>query len=311
MTAQCLPAGPEAYARAAVILSSGGLVALPTETVYGLAGDARSDAAIKAIYAAKGRPSHNPLITHLQVPEQARTYSHINSLAQSLIDEFWPGPLTLVLPRRDNNLALRATAGLSTIALRCPDAEWVEGLYMAGWSAPLVMPSANRSGHVSPTDAAHVMADLADHIDLVIDGGSCRAGLESTVLAFDAGQAVLLREGALPRERLEKIAGPLRSAKPDQPVASPGMLARHYAPEAALRLNAHTAASDEIMIGFGPTYPPPNLSSTADLNEAARNLYRLLRAHDAPGHKMAVAPIPETGLGRAINDRLRRAALGR
>ncbi|MGJ8559015.1 MAG: L-threonylcarbamoyladenylate synthase [Litorimonas sp.] len=306
-----MTAGSDAYARAAEILHAGGLVALPTETVYGLAGDARSETAIAAIYTAKGRPSHNPLITHLLAPEQVAVYAQIPDLATALRARFWPGPLTLVLPRRHSDLAARASAGLDTIALRCPDAPWRAGLMAAGWSGPLVMPSANLSGHVSPTSADHVRADLGDRIPLIIDGGACRRGLESTVIRIDATGATLLRSGAISEDAIAGITGPLAHPDPDGPLASPGMLARHYAPQASLRLNATDTAGGETLIGFGPAYADPNLSPSGDLSEAARNLYRLLRDLDGPTVKLAVAPIPKTGLGVAINDRLRRAALGR
>ncbi|GLQ19859.1 L-threonylcarbamoyladenylate synthase [Algimonas porphyrae] len=311
MTALIMPDGPEAYLRAAEVLRAGGLVALPTETVYGLAGDARSEAAIAAIYAAKGRPSNNPLITHLLSPESAAAYADISDLATTLMVNFWPGPLTLVLPRRRSDLAERASAGLDTLALRCPDAAWRQGLLAAGWTAPLVMPSANLSGHVSPTEASHVAADLGERIDLIIDGGPCRRGLESTVLRIDHDQATLLRHGAVAEAEIVAVTGPLGQPNPDGPLASPGMLARHYAPEAALRLNATQARDGEILIGFGPQYPAPNLSPSGNLAEAARNLFKALREWDGADRKLAVAPIPEDGLGAAVNDRLRRAALGR
>ncbi|GLQ24850.1 threonylcarbamoyl-AMP synthase [Algimonas ampicilliniresistens] len=311
MTARIMTAGPDAYAHAAEILRAGGLVALPTETVYGLAGDARSDVAITAIYAAKGRPSNNPLITHVLKSGQAHDYAHISDLAVKLMQHFWPGPLTIVVPRRDSDLALRAASGLSTIALRNPDAPWVDGLCQAGWTGPLVMPSANLSGHVSPTTAAHVMHDLGERIDLIIDGGPCKKGVESTVIRVEETRAVLLRSGAIARADIETITGPLAEPDPAGPLASPGMLARHYAPEATLRLNATEALIGEILIGFGPDYGAPNLSEAGDLSEAARNLYRMIREFDGSGQKLAIVPIPETGLGVAINDRLRRAALGR
>lgn len=311
MTAKVMTAGPDAYACAAEMLHAGGLVALPTETVYGLAGDARSDTAIAAIYDAKGRPSNNPLITHILAPDQAARYADLSELATTLMAQFWPGPLTVVLPRRRSDLAPRASAGLDTIALRCPDAPWRAGLIAAGWSAPLVMPSANLSGHVSPTRAAHVAADLGARIPLIIDGGACARGLESTVIRVDTGGATLLRSGAIPDAEIAALTGPLARPAPDGPLASPGMLARHYAPQASLRLNAITANPRETLIGFGPDYGRPNLSPSGNMTEAARNLYRLLRALDGPGQKLAVAPIPNSGLGIAINDRLRRAALGR
>lgn len=311
MSATVLKSGPDAYKAAVSCLRDGRLVALPTETVYGLAADARRDEAIAAIYAAKGRPSYNPLITHLLDPNSAGTYAELSPLAEQLIETFWPGPLTLVLPRRPSDLADRASAGLSTLALRCPDTDWREGLTKAGWTAPLVMPSANLSGHVSPTTAEHVLHDLGERIDLIIDGGPCKAGVESTVIRLDGDQATLLRQGAIPEAQLEPLTGFLRRPEPKGELASPGMLAKHYAPEARLRLNVTEAESDETLIGFGPDFPSPNLSPTGDLSEAARNLYRFLRELDGAGRKLAVAPIPETGLGAAINDRLRRAAMGR
>ncbi|WP_298918644.1 L-threonylcarbamoyladenylate synthase [uncultured Algimonas sp.] len=311
MPALTLKAGPDAYARAAALLSDGGLVALPTETVYGLAADARSDAAIRDIYTAKGRPSDNPLITHLLRAEEAARYARIPDLAAKLTIRFWPGPLTLVLPRRDSDLAARASAGLGTIALRCPDAPWRAGLVAAGWDAPLVMPSANLSGHVSPTTAAHVFHDLGDRIDLIVDGGPCARGVESTVIRVDDDGAALLRSGAVARADIEAVTSPLREPAPGAPLASPGMMHRHYAPQASLRLNAKAARDGETLIGFGPGFAGPSLSGTGDLAEAARNLYRLLRELDGPGVKLAVAPIPGGGLGAAINDRLQRAARGR
>lgn len=311
MSALILQDGPEAYQRAVQILRVGGLVALPTETVYGLAADARDTDAINSIYTVKGRPAHNPLITHLMRPEDASSYAELSPLAERFIAQFWPGPLTLVLPRLASDLSGRASAGLSTIALRCPDAPWRKGLRAAGWTHPLVMPSANLSGHVSPTRADHVAADLGEHIALIIDGGPCKAGIESTVIAVTGNDATLLRDGALARRAIEAISGPLREARAGAPIASPGQLLRHYAPEAALRLKAETARDGEILIGFGPDYAEPNLSKSGDLKEAAQRLYGLLRDLDGPNVKLAVAPIPMKGLGRAINDRLRRAARGR
>ncbi|MEL6688246.1 MAG: L-threonylcarbamoyladenylate synthase [Pseudomonadota bacterium] len=311
MKARIQQSGSEAYSAAVQCLKDGRLVALPTETVYGLAADARNDDAIAMIYAAKGRPSFNPLITHLLNPDDVSTYAELTPLAERLIAQFWPGPLTLVLQRRSSDLAERASAGLPTLALRCPDAPWRDGLREAGWNAPLVMPSGNLSGHVSPTTAQHVFEDLGEKIDLIIDGGPCETGVESTVLRVDGDQAVLLRQGAIAESELMPFTGPLSYPEPESDLASPGMLARHYAPEASLRLNATECEVDEILIGFGPEYSAPNLSATGDLKEAARNLYQMLRKFDGPDRKLAVAPIPEDGLGAAINDRLRRAARGR
>ncbi|MEM7729892.1 MAG: L-threonylcarbamoyladenylate synthase [Pseudomonadota bacterium] len=244
-------------------------------------------------------------------PSEAAAYAQPNLMASALMDRFWPGPLTLVLPRRDSDLSSVATAGLDTIALRCPDARWRDGLAAAGWTGPLVMPSANLSGHVSPTTAAHVAADLGGRIALIVDEGPCRLGVESTVIRVDANGATLLRSGAVAEDALAEITGLLGRPDPSGPLASPGMMARHYAPQAALRLNAREARDGETLIGFGPGHGEPTLTATGDLEEAARNLYRLLRELDGPGVRLAVAPVPDHGLGAAINDRLRRAALGR
>lgn len=311
MRAQIMNAGPNAYAKAAEILKEDGLVALPTETVYGLAGSALSSTAIELIYTVKGRPSHNPLITHVLERTIVETLAAVPPLAMELIDHFWPGPLTLVLARRPSDLSERASAGLQTLALRCPDAPWRKGLLRAGWSDPLVMPSANLSGHVSPTTAEHVAADLGDKIDLIIDGGPCKAGIESTVISLAGEHPILLRDGAIARSKIETLVGPLAEVAMNEPFASPGMLSKHYAPEASVRLNAAKAVDGEILIGFGPDFADPNLSTTGDLEEAARRLYAMLRELDGPNVRLAITPIPDHGIGRAINDRLRRASLGR
>ena len=296
---------------AADVLRRDGLVAMPTETVYGLAANAMSDKAIKTLYRVKGRPAHNPLITHVLRPEDAGHFATIDDLSTELMARIWPGPLTLVLPRRTCALSTTASAGLATIALRCPDAPWRDGLLAAGWDKPLVMPSANLSGHVSPTTASHVAEDLGDRIALILDGGPCTKGIESTVIAVADGRVTLLRDGALRRADIEQITGSMTQVAPGSEIASPGMLERHYAPAASLRLNATLPREGETLIGFGPDFGAPNLAPEGDLKDAARSLYAMLRKHDGPDVKLAVAPIPDMGLGRAINDRLRRAAKGR
>lgn len=303
-------AGPEAYARAVDVLNSGGLVALPTETVYGLAADANHPGAVKKIYAAKGRPSHNPLIAHVLSPRKAHDIALVSSLASTLMDAFWPGPLTLVLPRKD--IAVNDLAGLPTIAVRCPDAPWRAAFDKAGLSGPLVMPSANRSGHISPTTAAHVAEDLGERIDLIIDGGPCLGGVESTILKIDGNTATLLRPGTLTGEDFAPYISELRLPENNAAITAPGMLKSHYAPKAKVRLNAAGKRPGEAFLGFGPasTYADMNLSDTGDLAEAARNLYHCLRALDNVA-VIAVAPIPQTGIGAAINDRLQRAAADR
>ncbi len=307
-----LPAGPKAYARAADILRGGGLVALPTETVYGLAADAMNNAAVARIYAAKGRPSHNPLIVHVLSPDDADIYARVSGLSRDLITAFWPGPLTLVLPRRETGLSAAAGAGLPTIAIRCPDAPWRSALCGTGLSGPLVMPSANRSGHVSPTSAVHVAADLGGRVDMIIDGGPCAGGIESTILKIDGDKVVLLRPGTLPAERFAPYISDLRLPEKSGEILAPGMLKSHYAPKAFVRLNAREKRADEAYLAFGETDidADMNLSPDGDLAEAARNLYQALRALDTKP-VIAVAPIPMYGIGEAINDRLRRAAAER
>lgn len=301
------PAGPDSYREAGRILSAGGLVALPTETVYGLAGDAHNREAVRRIYAAKGRPAHNPLIAHVLDPKDAAELAYLSSLAEELITAFWPGPLTLVLPRRGP-----CDADLPTIAMRCPDTPWRAALRENGFLGHLVMPSANRSGHVSPTTAQHVADDLGDRVDLIIDAGPCPDGIESTIVKLEDDHAVLLRPGAIPSAALAPYISDLRLRQSDTPITAPGMLRSHYAPKAHVRLDALDKRDGEAYLGFGPTDVTCdfNLSVSGDLSEAARNLYRALRALDRVA-VIAIAPIPETGLGEAINDRLRRAAAER
>ncbi len=362
-----LPAGPAAVERAAAALAAGGLVAFPTETVYGLGADATNDEAVARLYAAKERPSFNPLIAHVAVdakgdPEGAQEgrrgsgppplpaaaaldaagrLAHFDAAARLLAEAFWPGPLTLVLPKAPGCPVGRlATAGLDTIAVRAPSHPVARAI-LAAFGKPVVAPSANRSGRVSPTSAQHVAADLAGRVDLIIDGGAATVGVESTVLACRGGEVALLRPGGIPRAAVERVLGraialsttahdlgagqtggtPARPAGGDSPrPLAPGMLASHYAPRAAVRLNAATVLPGEALLAFGPVLPPGadnahmilNLSSSGDLVEAAVNLFSHLHRLDGGGASaIAVMPVPDDGLGEAINDRLRRAAAPR
>ncbi len=300
---------PAGIAAAAAILRAGGLVAVPTETVYGLAARADDGAAVAGIYAAKGRPSFNPLIVHVADVGQAAALAEFAPLARRLAAAFWPGPLTLVLPRRaDAAVASLVTAGLDTIALRCPAHPVVQALIAA--VGPLAAPSANASGRISPTRAAHVLASL-DEV-MVIDAGPCAAGVESTIVAVeDAGWRVL-RPGALAVEALEAVAGPPLPTATGPAVQAPGMLESHYAPSQPVRLAAVTAGADEFHIGFGAVAGDASLSTRGDLVEAAARLFDLLHRAQASGRAgIAVAPVPHHGLGQAINDRLARAAAPR
>lgn len=309
----------EAIAAAGACLRTGGLVAMPTETVYGLAADATSDAAVAAIYAAKQRPVINPLISHVLDIETAREHAIFGADAEMLARAFWPGPLTLVLPAASTcRISLLARAGLNTVALRSPSHETARALIGAA-GVPLAAPSANRSGAVSPTTAAHVVADLDGRVDWILDGGPCRHGLESTIVGCLAGRPQLLRAGAITREAIESLLGsPIDStSRPRTAPNAPGQLASHYAPKAKLRLSAVNAEADEAALDFGRslkggTSARLDLSPSGDLIEAASRLFSYLRALDASGAaRIAVAPIPEHGLGAAINDRLRRAAAPR
>jgi len=313
MTAPVLPAdSPDAITRAAAILREGGLVAMPTETVYGLAADASNAAAVARLYAAKGRPRFNPLIAHVTGTVMARTLVEWSELANELADTFWPGPLTLVLPRLDNApICDLANAGLDSVAIRAPGHGAAQALLTA-FGGPLVAPSANPSGGVSPTTARHVSDGLGDKLDLILDGGPCTVGLESTVIAILGGRATLLRPGGLERARIEAITGPLATAGHSDAPTSPGMLASHYAPRAAIRLNAIRGEAGEVLLGFGAIGGDLNLSASGDLAEAATRLFAALREMDALAPTcIAVAPIPDEGLGEAINDRLQRAAAPR
>jgi L-threonylcarbamoyladenylate synthase len=315
-----VPGADAAVERAARTLAAGGLVAFPTETVYGLGADATDGAAVARLYEAKDRPSFNPLIAHVADAAAARALARFDSAAQRLAAAFWPGPLTLVLPKRaDCPVAELATAGLDTIAVRVPSHPIARAILMA-LDRPVVAPSANRSGHVSPTTAQHVLADLRGRIELILDGGPTPMGLESTIIAC-LDRPVLLRPGALPRpdiERLVKLAQVAPPADVDELPIAPGALASHYAPRTPLRLNARHVEAHEALLAFGPTAVEGaaravlNLSPRGDLIEAAANLFSHLRALDAAGAAaIAVMPVPRAGLGEAINDRLERAAAPR
>jgi L-threonylcarbamoyladenylate synthase len=313
-------ASPEAIAAAAACLRTGGLVAMPTETVYGLAADATSDAAVAAIYAAKERPTINPLIAHVPDIETAREHAIFGSEAETLASAFWPGPLTLVLPvASTSRISLLARAGLDTVAIRSPSHETARALIEAA-GAPLAAPSANRSGSVSPTTAAHVVDDLDGRVDWILDGGPCRHGVESTIVACFGGRPELLRPGAITREAIESVLGsPIDSTGAARTAPSaPGQLASHYAPKAELRLGAVGVSGDEAALDFGGSLKGGaararlDLSPSGDLIEAASHLFAYLRTLDGAGAaRIAVAPIPEQGVGAAINDRLRRAAAPR
>jgi len=322
---QILPVDEAALATAARVLARGGLVAFPTETVYGLGADATNPAAIARLYQAKGRPSFNPLIAHVFDLEAARRIGGFDAAALRLAEAFWPGPLTLVLPKtRDCAVADLATAGLDTVAIRIP-AHKVARQILRAFAGAVVAPSANLSGHVSPTAARHVQSDLEGRIDLILDGGPVEVGVESTIVGC-LGTPRLLRPGGVPREQIERVLGhALEQGAADtkndtvKPLA-PGMLTSHYAPRSRLRLNAEKVETGEALLAFGPAMPQGtdsasavmNLSTRGDLVEAAANLFGYLRALDSQAARaIAVMPIPQDGLGEAINDRLRRAAMGR
>jgi L-threonylcarbamoyladenylate synthase len=308
-----LSADPAGIARAAALLRAGGLVAFPTETVYGLGGDARDDHAVARIFAAKGRPRFNPLIAHVPDLAAAERLAVFDDRARAVAAAFWPGPLTLVLPLREGSgLSALVTAELPTVAIRVPAHPVAQALLRA-FGGPLAAPSANPSGKVSPTRAGHVLEGLSGRIAAVVDGGACAVGVESTILGLD-GPPVLLRPGGVPAEALEALLGPLATGGDAAKPNAPGQLVSHYAPGAAVRLEAADARPGEVRLGFGSSGGDLNLSPSGDLVEAAAALFHLLRQADAlagPGGTIAVAPIPETGLGRAINDRLRRAAAPR
>ncbi len=312
-------ASPDAVARAGAALQAGSLVAFATETVYGLGADATNDRAVAAIFAAKGRPDFNPLIIHVDTLAAARRLADFTPLALSLADRFWPGPLTLVLRRRtDCPVSLLASAGLDTIAIRIPAHPCALAL-LAAAQCPVAAPSANRSGRISPTRAQDVREELGDRVALILDGGPCAVGVESTVLDLTSPSPRLLRPGGITEEALAARIGPLTAAPTiEDRVArsSPGLMASHYAPRLPVRLDAIDAEAGEAFVAFGP--PPPGvpvaaqLSAQGDVDEAAAALFAVLRSLDRPPFRaIAVMPIPQTGLGRAVNDRLRRAAAPR
>lgn len=305
------PADPAGIARAAALLRSGGLVAVPTETVYGLAARADSADAVAAIYRAKGRPDFNPLIVHVRDLEHAEELASPDERARALAAAFWPGALTMVLPLRAGApIAAAVTAGLLTIALRCPAHPAMRAL-LAESGLALAAPSANASGGVSPTTAQHVVGSLGDRVPLVLDGGPCRAGIESTIVALRGdGSWQVLRPGPITQAQISAILGPSHAVTTSATIEAPGQLASHYAPGKPVRLGALDAAPDEFLIGFGPVPGQVNLSAGSDLSEAAARLYLCLhQAAAAPQPRIAVAAVPEEGIGTAINDRLRRAAV--
>lgn len=301
------------------LLRAGHLVAFPTETVYGIGADATNGAAVASIYAAKGRPRFNPLIAHVADIEAARNHVEFNAKAAKLANKFWPGPLTLVLPRKAGcRISELVTAGLDTVAIRVPSHGIARDLLRRA-GVPVAAPSANMSGHVSPTTAAHVKHDLGTKVAMILDGGPTEHGLESTVVAVEGEKVTILRPGALTAEQIEKVVGGHAGRSfggSDKPM-SPGQLESHYAPHAAVRLEATTVGAGEALLAFGPTPPVTvgpmvNLSQRGNLVEAAANLFAALRTLDQPHiNCIAVTHIPNAGLGEAINDRLKRAARGR
>ena len=301
---ETLAADKGGMARAAEILRAGGLVAVPTETVYGLAARADDVAAVSLIYEAKGRPSFNPLIVHVASMEAARELAEFSPEAETLAQAHWPGPLTLVLPRRpDAKLAETVTAGLETVAIRMPNHPIMREI-LSAVDVPLAAPSANRSGFISPTTADHVLTSLDGRIDAVLEGGECRAGVESTIAAVRGdGRVEVLRPGPVQLD-----AGAMAQSS-ESSIEAPGQLASHYAPGKPVRLDVIRSVEDEFYIGFGEVRGDCSLSAEGNLEEAASRLYACLH-EGAASHKprIAIAPVPEEGIGRAINDRLRRAA---
>ena len=305
-----------AIGEAARLLTKGELVAFPTETVYGLGANAEDGAAVAKLFEVKGRPRFNPLIVHVADLEAAERCGTFTASARALVKRFWPGPLSIVVPRRsDAKISLLVSAGLDTIALRVPQHP-VAAALLTEARVPVAAPSANVSGHVTATTAAHGATELGDRVGLILDAGAAPLGIESTVVGFEEGGPVLLRPGVIPRGEIEDVVGPLQAPK-EMKRSSPGQLASHYSPHARLRLDANDVRDGEALLAFGSRVPASprrtlNLSTSGDLREAAANLFAMLRALDASGAKtIAVMPIPASGLGEAINDRLARAAAPR
>jgi len=298
-------------ARAAQLLQEGTLVAFPTETVYGLGADARNDRAVARVFEAKGRPQFNPLIVHVPDMAAAAELVEWNAQAAALATAFWPGALTLVMPLRDGHgLSPLVTAGLGTVGVRVPAGHAAQDLLRAA-NLPVAAPSANPSGRISPTTAPHVMAGLSGRIAAVVDGGACAVGLESTIIGLTGDTPSLLRAGGIAAERIEQVLGQPLATVSSGDITAPGQMTSHYAPHGRVRLNATHAEADEVFLGFGDMPADLNLSPTGDLTEAAAQLFTCLHQLDAMARPIAIAPIPEHGLGKAINDRLRRAAAPR
>lgn len=321
--APIVPVDDTTLARAAALLRAGKLVAFPTETVYGLGADATNDQAVASIYAAKGRPQFNPLIVHTADSTALDPYVEWTDEARLLATQFWPGALTLVLPRRANcALSLLVSAGMDTVAVRVPSHPVAQKLLRVA-GIPVAAPSANTSGKLSPTTPVHVAESLGTQVDLILAGGRAAIGVESTVINMTGKIPTILRPGGITREQLEKVLGtvadaPAAAMSGHEGLLSPGMLASHYAPDASVRLNATRVEDDEALLAFGDDHRIKggvariNLSEQGDLNEAAANLFGMLRDLDKSGARaIAVMPIPDTGLGVAINDRLRRASYGK
>ena len=311
----------EAIAQASEMIRNGGLVAMPTETVYGLAADATDDVAVARIFEAKGRPQFNPLIVHVADIAMAAQYVDVSPLAENLAAAFWPGPLTMVLARRgDSAASLLTSAGLDTLGVRAPDHRVAQAL-IHHTDRPLAAPSANRSGTISPTRAAHVQDSLGDKIEMILDGGPCRVGLESTILKINHDDLIILRPGIITQNAIEEASGKTVKISTSTKIEAPGMMTSHYAPDAKVRLNVTSPTEEDAFLAFGPrannaNEQTLNLSPTGDLVEAAANLFDYFRRLDRICAEknlstIAVAPIPQTGLGIAINDRLRRAAAPR
>ena len=312
LTTSDLTASQRDLAFAAELLRQGKLVAFPTETVYGLGADARSRTAVAAIYTAKGRPTFNPLIVHVADIKTAHRHVVWNVMADRLAEAFWPGPLTLVLPlKADHGISPLVTAGLETLAVRVPAHPTARAL-LRQFNGPVAAPSANPSGRISPTTAAHVRTGLDGKISAIVDDGPCQVGLESTIVGFAGETPTLLRPGGLAAEAIEACLNQaLKKHAVSDPLSAPGQLVSHYAPGATVRLNAETAEPGECLLGFGAIRCDLNLSPGEDLAEAAENLFDHLHRLDARNQPIAIAPIPNHGLGVAINDRLRRAAAPR